>query len=209
MKDDHTSNPPTHVSNLTKVREIVEREGDDFVQRRDEEGHTFVHWAALGGANDVLEYLTDRGAPLNEHSLNDYGPRPIHWACVHGHVVTMDLLLDKGVPVDTLDTNGCSPLMISAQYGQSLCISYLLQKGANKFQVDVNGDSALHWAAFKGMLVYSSVSYYLNLLKEKHQICLIVHIVPLVVTNVSILLGSLSTSHLLKCTAYMTILSSA
>lgn len=92
----------------------------------------------------------DRGAPLNEHSDNDYGPRPIHWACVHGNVVTVDLFVEKGIHIDTSDLNGCSPLLIAAQYGQSLVLSYLLQKGANKFHVDINGDTALHWAAFKG-----------------------------------------------------------
>jgi ankyrin repeat protein len=137
-------------SNYNKVREIVEKEDPDFVQRIDKEGHTFLHWAALAGNNDLIEYLLDKGVPLNEHSHNDYGPRPIHWACVHGNVKTIDLFLEKGVAIDTTDLNGCTPLIVSAQYGQSLSISYLLQKGANKFHVDINGDTALHWAAFKG-----------------------------------------------------------
>lgn len=139
-----------HFRNLKKVKEVVEKEGDAFVTKQDEDGHTFVHWAALGGYNEVVNYLLDKGAPLNEHSDNDYGPRPIHWACVHGQITTIDLFVEKGVPVDTTDLNGCSPLLVAAQYGQSLAISYLLQKGANKFHVDVNGDSALHWACFKG-----------------------------------------------------------
>ena len=137
-------------SNLIKVTEIIEREGVDFVQRLDKEGHTFLHWASLSGNNELIEYLLDKGIPLNEHSHNDYGPRPIHWACVRGNVKTIDLFLEKGVPIDTTDLNGCTPLIVSAQYGQSIGISYLLQKGANKFHVDVNGDTALHWAAFKG-----------------------------------------------------------
>ena len=147
----HT-NKRTHVhSDLSKVKEVVEREGDEYVLKRDKEGHTFVHWAALGGYNQIIEYLLEKGAPMNEHSDNDYGPRPIHWACVHGQLLTADLFLEKGVPVDCTDLNGCSPLIVAAQYGQSLMVSYLLQKGANKFQTDINGDTALHWAAFKGM----------------------------------------------------------
>ena len=133
--------------------EVVEREGDAFVQKQDAEGHTFVHWAALGGYNELINYLLDKGAPFNEHSNNDYGPRPIHWACVHGNVTTVNLFLEKGVAIDTTDYNGCSPLLIASQYGQSLVISFLLQKGANKFHVDSNGDSALHWASFKGVCV--------------------------------------------------------
>ena len=143
--------PPTR--NLAKVKEISEQEGNEFVQKRDPEGHTLIHWAALGGHNEIINYLLEKGVPLNEHSDNDYGPRPIHWACVHGHAVTVDLFLEQGVPIDVTDLNGCSPLVIAAQYGQSLCVSYLLQKGANKFHVDINGDSALHWAAFKGACI--------------------------------------------------------
>ncbi len=132
------------------MKEIVEKEGDEYVQKKDKEGHTFVHWAALGGQNVVVEYLLEKGAPINEHSDNDYGPRPIHWACVHGHVVVAELLLERSVPIDVMDLNGCSPLIVAAQYGQSLMVSYLLQKGANKFHTDINGDTALHWASFKG-----------------------------------------------------------
>ena len=112
-----------------------------------------MHWAALAGQNEIITYLLEQGASPNEHSKNDYGPCPIHWACVHGHVITVDLLLEQGVPIDMTDFNRCSPLTIAAQYGQSLCVSYLLQKGANKFHVDINGDSTLHWAAFKGTSV--------------------------------------------------------
>lgn len=141
----------TFSRNLKKVKELVEKEDEAFVQKRDEDGHTFVHWASLGGYNEIINYLLEKGAPLNEHSDNDYGPQPIHWACVHGNITTVDLFIENGVPIDTTDLNGCSALLVAAQYGQSLAITYLLQKGANKFHVDVNGDSALHWASFKGM----------------------------------------------------------
>lgn len=143
----------TFSRNLKKVKELVEKEDEAFVQKRDEDGHTFVHWASLGGYNEIINYLLEKGAPLNEHSDNDYGPQPIHWACVHGNITTVDLFIENGVPIDTTDLNGCSALLVAAQYGQSLAITYLLQKGANKFHVDVNGDSALHWASFKGTLV--------------------------------------------------------
>lgn len=136
---------------MKRAKEVIEKEGDEFAQRFDTEGHTFLHWAALAGHNHIVEYLLEKGVPINSHSQNDYGPRPIHWACAQGHVRTVDLFLEKGVPIDCTDLNGCSPLIIAAQYGQSLAISYLLQKGANKFQVDINGDNALHWAAYKGM----------------------------------------------------------
>ena len=151
------SHPPLVVilffyfSNIKKVKEMLEKEGDAFCSRIDLEGHTLVHWAALGGFNELIDLLVEKGAPLNKPSNNDYGPLPIHWACVHGHIMTVEYFLEKGVHIDATDLNGCSPLIVSAQYGASLCVTYLLQKGAQKFHVDTNGDSSLHWASFKGI----------------------------------------------------------
>lgn len=130
------------------------KEGSDFACRRDLEGHTFVHWAALGGYHELIEFLVEKGVPLNGHSKNDFGPLPIHWACAQGHIMTVEYFLEKGIHIDATDLNGCSPLIVCAQYGESLCLSYLLQKGANKFHVDINGDSALHWASFKGKWIH-------------------------------------------------------
>lgn len=138
---------------MKDVKQILDEKGDVLAPMRDKDGHTLIHWAALGGYNDVCEWLLEKGCPLNDQSENDYGPRPIHWACVNGHVVTVDMFMEKGVHIDTTDRNGCSPLLIAAQYGQSLLISYLLQKGANKFHTDINNDSALHWASFKGYMI--------------------------------------------------------
>ncbi|KAL5460537.1 hypothetical protein EMCRGX_G033989 [Ephydatia muelleri] len=136
--------------NLSEIKKILERDGMESLQQFDSEGHTLVHWASLAGHLDMVMFLVDSGAPINEHSRNDYGPCPIHWGCVNGHIGIIGFFVDRGVPIDMTDMNGCTPLIIAAQYGQSLAISYLLQKGANRFHTDVNGDGALHWAAFKG-----------------------------------------------------------
>lgn len=146
-------------SKLPEIKKILEEDDVAILQQVDSEGHTLVHWAALAGHVDLVKFLVDSGAPINEHSRNDYGPCPIHWGCVNGHIGVIGFFLDRGIPVDTADLNGCSPLIIAAQYGQSLAISYLLQKGANRFHTDVNGDGALHWAAFKGRWVELGVIF--------------------------------------------------
>ena len=136
---------------IKTVREVLDtEEGVALLQRKDKEGHTPLHWACLGGYNNICELLIEKGCPINEHSDNDYGPKPIHWACVRGHVVTVDFLIERGVHIDSTDLNGCSPLIVASQYGQSLVVSYLLQKGANRFHTDVDQDTALHWASYKG-----------------------------------------------------------
>lgn len=132
------------------MQDIVDKHGAEILTQRDSEGHTIAHWAALGGYLHVMEYILENGCPDNEHSDNSYGPKPIHWACVRGHITIINLLLERDVPLEECDYNGCTPLIIAAQYGQSLVVSFLLQKGADKYHMDINKDTALHWAAYKG-----------------------------------------------------------
>ena len=139
---------------IVRVKDLLDEHGLEYVKTRDPSGHTLLHWAALAGSTELVEFLLQHGALLDVHSDNDYGPRPIHWACVHGHVTVIDQFLEKGVSIETMDYNRCTPLLIAAQYGQSLVISYLLKKGANKDHVDINKDMALHWAAYKGRVLW-------------------------------------------------------
>lgn len=56
----------------------------------------------------------------------------------------------SGVPVDATDHKGLTPLMMACMFGRSLMAAYLLGRGAAAHLTDMNGDSALHWAAYKG-----------------------------------------------------------
>ena len=63
--------------------------------------------------------------------------------------------------MDATDHKGLTPLMMACMFGRSLMAAYLLGRGARPHLTDMNGDSALHWAAYKGfpslmqMLIYS------------------------------------------------------
>ena len=65
------------------------------------------------------------------------------------------------MPVDATDHKGLTPLMMACMFGRSLMAAYLLGRGAQANLTDMNGDSALHWSAYKGfpslmqMLIYS------------------------------------------------------
>lgn len=62
----------------------------------------------------------------------------------------VDLLLQHGVSIDVVDGKGCTPLIVAAQYGKTTLAGYLMGKGAKLHLTDRDGDTALHWAAFKG-----------------------------------------------------------
>lgn len=45
---------------------------------------------------------------------------------------------------------GLTPLMTACMYGRTATAAFLLGMGALNHLTDINGDTALHWAAYKG-----------------------------------------------------------
>ena len=131
-------------------RELVGQHGIKILNTFDSHGHTPLHWAALGGYSELIKFFLNCGVDVNRQSRSDYGPFPIHWACVNGHILCVDLLIQNGASIDCTDNKGCTPLIISAQYGKAMLAGYLIGKGAKSFFTDHEGDNALHWACFKG-----------------------------------------------------------
>lgn len=72
-------------------------------------------------------------------------------------LAAVDLLLQHGVDLDVRDSKGCSPLIIASQYGHAGLAGYLIGKGAGLHLVDRDGDTALHWAAFKGVYRFARI----------------------------------------------------
>ena len=77
---------------------------------------------------------------------------------MNGHVGIVDILLQVGVPIDTVDVKACTPLIVACQYGKTILCGYLMGKGSRLQATDKDGDTALHWAAFKGKSGFSPVS---------------------------------------------------
>lgn len=98
--------------------------------------------------------------PVDEPSENELGAHPIHWACVNGHIAVVDILVQSGVQLDVVDNKGCTPLIVASQYGQTMLAGYLMGKGARLQICDKDGDNALHWAAFKGMITFLNIDLY-------------------------------------------------
>ncbi|OCT99816.1 probable protein S-acyltransferase 23 [Xenopus laevis] len=147
--------------NIKKCQHILETESCAVLECYDEKGHTPVHWAALTGSIELMEFFVDCKGPVDTPSQAELGQRPIHWAAVSGSVAVVDILLKAGVSLDVEDKKGCTPLITAAQYGQTALCCFLIGKGAKINLCDSEGDNALHWAAFKGhcelahLLIYS------------------------------------------------------
>ena len=136
---------------LIPVQTFVETQGPEILSSRDEKGYLPAHWACLGGQTTMLRYFIECKGPIDDPGENELAQRPIHWACVNGHVAIVDILLQAGVNIDVVDSKGCTPLIVACQYGKTVLAGYLLGKGARRECIDKDGDTALHWSAFKGL----------------------------------------------------------
>uniref|UniRef100_W5N4W3 Palmitoyltransferase n=1 Tax=Lepisosteus oculatus TaxID=7918 RepID=W5N4W3_LEPOC len=151
---------------LEECKRIIDAEGPEVLSRFDAKGYTPAHWAALNGFSDLILCFIECKGAVNLFSQADLALRPIHWAAVNGHIAVVDLLLRAGVPVDSPDQRGCTPLILAAQFGHSALCCYLMGKGARLDACDCEGDSAVHWAAFKEsghceltrLLIYAGLS---------------------------------------------------
>ena len=134
----------------------------DMANELDSSGYTAVHWAAKAGDMAVLQTLHINGARLNTPSQSEHSMAPIHWAASDGKVETIKYLLDNQVSINTQDGNGCTPVVIAAQHDRHDCCIFLTRNGADMTLVDNNGDTALHWSAYKGFSQLAGLLYHLH-----------------------------------------------
>ncbi|CAN0011864.1 unnamed protein product [Laminaria digitata] len=121
------------------------------LKRRDGQGHTLMHWAAKSGDVEMLQLLADSGCPTTDFSTDAVGMAPLHWAATEGRLRASAWLLGPGgADPEGRDKQGCTALVIAAQYGFVELVIFLTSKGCDPAAVDSVGDSALHWAAYKG-----------------------------------------------------------
>jgi formylglycine-generating enzyme required for sulfatase activity len=107
-----------------------------YVNARNNDDVTPLHFAALSGHKDVVELLISKGADVK--AREKHGSTPLYFAAVMGHKDVAELLIDKGAKVDTL--------YIAALSGQKDIAELLFAKGADinamekiriqKFQID-------------------------------------------------------------------------
>ena len=135
-----------HQGDLAKVRSFVEQ--GISVDSRDSEGRTALHYAAMQGKADVVEFLLSRGADVNAKD-KDFGFIPLHHAASGGHKDVVEMLLAKGADVNAKDKYGWTPLD-SAVYGQKDVAELLIRAGANVNSKYEWGQTPLMWAATEG-----------------------------------------------------------
>jgi ankyrin repeat protein len=128
------------------------------------------------GLLEEVEYLLQRGAnPDGQSEIYGIGGKAFNAACCNGHTQVCDVLLNSGASMFaeiTIDENGiryyleahnishskpklhthryCLALFFAASSGSPESIDYLISKGADVFQLDLNGDTLIHKSCLSG-----------------------------------------------------------
>ncbi|KAH7854155.1 hypothetical protein Vadar_010862 [Vaccinium darrowii] len=135
---------------LEKLQRLVESEGCS-VSEPDGRGYYALHWAALNNHTAVAKYIIEHGGDVNaaDHS----GQTALHWCAGKGAVDVAEILLQVGARVNAADKRGYQMTHVAVQYGQTAFLYHVVTKwNADPDVPDNDGDSPLHWAAYKGFV---------------------------------------------------------
>ena len=132
---------------LAEVKRFLEQ--GISVDSRDSEGHTALHFAALNGKRDVVEFLLSQGADVDANFNSSWGT-PLDLASLEGHKDVVELLISKGANVDPKDKYGWTPLDDAVWHGQKDIAETLIRAGANVNSRYNWGETPLIWAAQAG-----------------------------------------------------------
>lgn len=100
-------------------------------------GETALMMAALQGRVEWAKKMLERGAKVQKT-----GWAPVHYAAAGPSTELLVLLLDRGADINAVAPNGMTPLMMAARHGPEDSVKVLVQRGANKRQLNERNQSA-------------------------------------------------------------------
>lgn len=123
----------------------------ELVKQRDTNERTLLHWAALQGRVQLVEYLLKLDDCEIEAS-DDSNATPLILAVLKGNATIVEWLLNKGANVNHQNAQGHSALQYACSKGWSDVVALLLKGGADVNVRDKRGDTSLHRLASLGRL---------------------------------------------------------
>lgn len=105
-----TAIKPDEKSNIVTIRY------EEFINARDENGRTILHWAAANGNVCIAAVLLKNGADIDKNDCS--GWKPLHFAAKHDKPEIIKLLLYHGAHLNPKNRDRKSPLQVAT--GKSL-----------------------------------------------------------------------------------------
>ncbi|CAH2037474.1 unnamed protein product, partial [Iphiclides podalirius] len=123
-------------------------EDKSLIHTNDSNGRLLIHWAALGGNENLVDLLINLGSPLDP--VDDTNSSPIILAASAGKYNVVKLLIDRGANVNHKTYRGQTPLHYACSKGHKEIAKLLIDSDARINEGDVLGATPLHRAASQG-----------------------------------------------------------
>lgn len=132
---------------IAKVEECIKLGAD--VNYQNEFGSPSLHIACHTRNIDMINLLLEANADVNIQ--NNYGMTALHIASKDGHYDVVNLLTKKDVKVNLKACEGSTALNVASKCNFTKVVDLLLnQEGINIDEPDERGNTALHYACYKG-----------------------------------------------------------
>jgi len=144
---------------IPAVKALIEK-SPQVIDVRDGNGMTPLHYAAIDGNAELINYFIDKAAKLE---LRDaHHKTALHLAAMNDHKDAVAALLKRGAALETRDDYQRTALILCArERGQAATGRLLIEAGADVNASDKFGSTALELAAWRGK------SEFIDLLLEK------------------------------------------
>ncbi len=121
---------PIHRAAQKHSLQLVQRlvtAGADINATDTRTGGNALHWAAVGGNLEVINYLIAQGMNPNQDSIDQW--KPVDKAVAGGHLDALKLLLEKGATFPVLNNPDDYFFIVAINSGNTELVSYLIDKG--------------------------------------------------------------------------------
>ena len=154
VDEDPTAEEET--KSVTEQRLSAKEEALARVAEEEAAGRTLWDAVRAGTTELVKAYLTawtaERVVVMHDKALDEGSRTALHSAAWRGHLATAELLLGAGAKPNAIDltSSRTTALMEAARGGHAVVCRALILHKASAGLADVQGSTALHWAARRG-----------------------------------------------------------
>jgi ankyrin repeat protein len=134
------------------VAECLLESGLVFPMFQSKEASQALFFAALDGNLNMIKFLIDNGALLDENASNHKGESALSGACYDGNLSVVQYLVELGANVNGKRQDGASCLMSACAGCQVRVVKYLLGHGVHVNDCSLTRNTALHHACLSGSL---------------------------------------------------------
>lgn len=146
--------PTTLAINNNAPNETIKfllNQAGNTVDKITHDSRIYLHWAAMRGNTEMVEYLIKKGAALDVQDSKESEPIVFGISSPQMSSATLDAFFNAGVDVKRKYKNGANLLLLAIATDKDLAIAnYLVNKGLSYTDVDDEGNTVFDYAAKSG-----------------------------------------------------------